>query len=53
MTESIKEKERKKGRKKRKITISYFNTNSLLGESRGLRVHVEALKGPRLSLEPP
>lgn len=38
---------------KRKISISYFNTNVLLGEKRGLRVHVEALMRPRLSLEPP
>lgn len=46
---------KKDGKKEsgRKITISYFNTNALLGESRGLRVHVEALKGPRLSLGPP
>lgn len=43
--------ERKKEREEeRKITISCFNTNVLLGESRGLRVHVEALKGPWLSL---
>lgn len=31
----------------RKITISYFNTISQLGESGDLTVHVEALKGPR------
>lgn len=42
----------RKGGGRREICISYFNTNALLGESRGLRVHVETLKGTRLSSEP-
>lgn len=43
----------RKNGKKREPWIYYCNSNILLSESRGLRVHVEALKGTRLSWEPP
>lgn len=38
---------------KRKITISNFNNNVVLGENGGLKVHTDSLKGAKLSSEPP